>query len=127
MTHHPESNASEFAKLTTRVERHVARHLERGDDVFYARPLMASLAIALMTGERYHEAVNATTNAALSVLKSAEAEGEVYAIRQDLGNGLEDGRDRVHVTSRSGVLTNAPYGTENGLGRTPVVRARTTR
>lgn len=125
MTDRPESNSPYINRLATHVGRHVERRLDRGEVVFAARPVLASLAIGLMTGEKYAEARQATADAAIAALEASKAEGELFAIRQDLGNGLEDSRDKIHVTRRDGAETNALYGTEDNPGLEPIIRART--
>jgi len=125
MTNRPESTTPYINRLATKVARHVEVRLERGEVVFPARPLLASLAIGLMTGDKYAEARQVTADAAITALEASKAEGELFAIRQDLGNGLEDSRDKIHVTRRNGTETNARYGTEDNPGLEPVIRART--
>ena len=123
---YPESKPYNFDHLTTRVERHVARHIERGDTVFRVRPVIASLAIAFtFDPERYAEAKEATDEAAIATLEAHGVEAEIFAIRRDLGNGLEDTFDKIRISRRDGEATNAPYGRGNPHPSEVVVRHRT--
>lgn len=99
-----------IGKITARAER----KFDAGKDHFIARGILASLAIGKDDDIR-----QASNEAIVSMLEQRGAEGEVYAVRDDLSNGPEDSTDFVRVTSRRGV----PTGSERRIGQSIVIRA----
>ena len=108
MTAHHE--IAPHTRLTEKVTRYVERRLDKGENVFPARPMMAAIAINIfMAGDERVEAEHAVNQATIDALRSHDAEGVVYTVLQDLGNGYEDSPHFVLVAARDGQPTNAQY------------------
>ncbi len=126
MTPRPDQQSPRTDRLALSAERHVRKQFEKGEDVFPVHTIMAALALnILMVGDERIEAEAAINAAAIEELRRQGAEGQVYAVREDLGSGLEDSEDRVIVTSRNGQPTRAHYQPEIIQGRAVIIRAST--
>lgn len=93
--------------LPGRIIARAERLIDRGDDLFTARSVMASIAMFLLLDDHPDvRAVREEANAGIiQALAQRGAEGMVFADRVDLGNGPQDSTDFVLVTAREGVKT----------------------
>lgn len=93
--------------LPGRIVARAERLIDRGDDLFPARSVMASVAMFLFLDDHPDvRAVREEANAGIiQVLAERGAEGVVFADRVDLGNGPQDSTDFVLVTARRGIKT----------------------
>jgi len=101
-------------ELSERIVQRAERKFESGNDHFAARGILASIAI-LLSEPQVRDAILLDSNKGIvRMLEEKGAEGEVYAVRQDLGNGEQDSTDYVRVTSRDGMATHVPRNREYG-------------
>jgi hypothetical protein len=101
-----------ISKIINRAEQ----KLHTGENHFPARGFLATIALAL--GNDTDRA--ASNDAIILMLRRNQAEGEIYAIREDYGSGETDSIDYVRVTARQGLPTE----TQRHIGNV-VVRAST--
>lgn len=112
-----------ITRFTERVIGRAERRFEGGKNHFMARSTMTSIAAFFMFSDYkpLHDAFIRANEGIVSMLAAHDAEGEVYAVREDLGNGYQDSTDFVRVARRGGVATNALRRPGQGV----VVRAET--
>ena len=108
-----------MADIGEKILARVERKFDRGANLFRARGAMASIALVFFENER--EIIIDANAGIVELLKERNAEGEVYAVREDLGNGYQDSTDFVRVTSRDGVPTYMLRTHNDGI----VIRAST--
>ncbi|MFZ2126252.1 MAG: hypothetical protein WAV04_01955 [Candidatus Microsaccharimonas sp.] len=87
-------------RIMTRVEH----KFDKNENLFFARSLMARIALVFTPNEG--EIIADTNERIVRFLKDRHAEGVVYATREDLGNGKQDSTDFVMITSRDGQSTS---------------------
>jgi hypothetical protein len=82
------------AKLHDAMLNRVARKAENGNQDFLAYPVLGKLAVGLLVG------VGEKSDAFYNALNDdivAKVNGQVYALRGDMGNGETDSANRVRV------------------------------
>lgn len=112
-------------RVTGKIIDRVERKFDKGNNHFMARGIMAKVALA-MTVPDDREIIQQTNNRITDFLQSRNAEGIVYAVRQDLGNGLQDSTDYVGIYARNGERTSLEAPDFTGrFGRFIIVRVQT--
>lgn len=109
-------------ELSERIIKRVEQKFNGGENHFAARGVLASIALGLADAEVRQDTLLDSNERIVRFLQSRDAEGEVYALRADLGNGDQDSTDYVRVTNRNGVDTGTVRG--NTTGRV-ILRATT--
>lgn len=118
-----ERRAQREQRLTKKVVDRASRQFEQGKDHFTARSVLAGMAMSMSSSYEQTRDLMATANDGIvNMLEANGASGVVYALREDLGNGLQDSTDYVKVVARSGHPTDTiGVNIDNS-----VIRARTT-
>ncbi|MDB5180070.1 MAG: hypothetical protein JWN12_702 [Candidatus Saccharibacteria bacterium] len=94
-------------ELSERIVSRVEQKFDRGENHFTARGILATIAIGLMDPQPRQDILLDSNERIVRLLQERDAEGEVYALREDLGNGEQDTTDYVLVTNRNGIETGA--------------------
>ena len=103
----------------------VERKFDSGNNHFAARGVMSSIALAMMASEG-REVIHHTNERIVDFLQERNAEGVVYAILEDLGNGFQHSTDYVDIHMRNGEQTGLSLESiSKKMGRLIVVRAHT--
>jgi len=110
-------------ELSERILNRVERKFNSGENHFAARGILASIALGLVDTEVRHDTLLDTNERIVRFLRDHQAEGVVYAVRQDLGNGDQDSTDFVHVKVRDGIETGV--GRSKSDNETVIIRADT--
>lgn len=93
-------------ELSEKLIQRVEKKFENGENRFIARGALASLALALTTNTEVRDnTILDSYERSMRFLQDHDAEGAIYAVRSDRGNGLEDGPDKLVVTKRDGIET----------------------
>lgn len=92
-------------RQTERIVSRVERKFDKGNDLFVARGILSSAAIGFSNEE--FQIIGEANRRIVELLESKGAEGAVYAVREDYGNGDQDSTDYVLVASRDGRPTKA--------------------
>lgn len=114
-----------MADFIFKVTQEAERNFNNERNLFPARNAMASIALFgrhLLEPEGADELRQHSNEVIVRMLASKGAAGEVYAHREDLGSGEEDGSDTVIVHARNGRATGQMYHVTNGK---IVIRAST--
>jgi hypothetical protein len=101
-------------ELSEKIISRVEKKFEKGENHFVARGVMASIALALSDPGVRQDILLDSNERIVRFLQDRDAAGEVYALREDLGNGAQDSTDYVRVTSRNGVNTNVSRNETSG-------------
>lgn len=111
-----------------RIAERAGRLLDRGENVFTARSLAASIAIGILFDDydSMRDVKADGNDRIIAEMTKRSIEGLVYADRMDLGNGYQDSTDFVVVTSREGQLVVGAFPAVSGYvelrGSTPQAR-----
>lgn len=120
-----EADDLRFIKTTQRIMDRVERKFDNGQNHFAARGALSSIALAFTASDGV-EAIHHANERIIEFLKDRNAEGVVYAVREDLGNGFQDSTDYVNIHMRNGEQTGRSLEElSNRMGRLIVVRAYT--
>lgn len=101
--------AEHLLNYADRVVKRAEHRFTNGSNHFMARTALASMAPSFTfdSAESRDYAFVRANEGIVAMLQRNQAEGEVYAVREDLGNGKQDSTDFVRVTKRGGIATNA--------------------
>ncbi|MEO6110151.1 MAG: hypothetical protein ABIP50_04030 [Candidatus Saccharimonadales bacterium] len=116
-------HAEKIGIFSDRVVERAESKFEKGKNLFMARTMLSSIAASLTFSDysSLNYAFARANEGIMSMLETHGAEGEVYAVREDLGNGYQDSTDFVRVTKRGEAATHAM----RTPGQSIVIRALT--